>query len=79
MQPFWEYGYAFEAAKYTLNYGFNQLHLKTITGMAHVENSASLKILEKLGMQFIKEDMVDSCPVKTFRINSPADHANPAD
>jgi [ribosomal protein S5]-alanine N-acetyltransferase len=68
MQNFWGNGYAFEAAKHTLEYGFNQLHLKTIIGRAHIENIASLKILEKIGMQFIKEEEVDNCPVKTFSI-----------
>jgi [ribosomal protein S5]-alanine N-acetyltransferase len=68
MQNFWGNGYAYEAAKHTLDYGFNQLRLKTIVGRAHVENIASLKILEKIGMQFIKEEVVDNCPVKTFSI-----------
>ena len=66
MQQFWGNGYAFEAAKHTMDYGFNQLHLKTIVGRAHVENTGSLKILQKIGMQFIKEEIVDNCPVKTF-------------
>ena len=44
MQQFWGNGYAFEAAKHTMDYGFNQLHLKTIVGRAHVENTGSLKI-----------------------------------
>ncbi len=70
MQKFWGNGYAFEAAKHTVDYGFNQLHLKTIVGRAHIENIASLKILEKIGMQFIKEEVVDNCPVKTFSITN---------
>ena len=71
MQPFWGKGYAFEAAKHTLDYGFNQLHLKTIVGRAHIENTASLKILEKTGMQYVKDELVDNCPVKTFAIQNP--------
>ena len=71
MQPFWGKGYAFEAAKHTLDYGFNQLHLKTIVGRAHIENTASLKILEKTGMQYFKDEVVDNCPVKAFAIQNP--------
>jgi [ribosomal protein S5]-alanine N-acetyltransferase len=71
MQNFWGNGYAYEAAKHTLDYGFNMLHLKTIVGRAHIENIVSLKILEKIGMQFIKEEVVDNCPVKTFGIANP--------
>ena len=71
MQQYWGNGYAFEAAKYTVDYGFNQLHLKTIVGRAHVENIASLKILQKVGMQFIKDEVVDNCPVKTYSLTNP--------
>jgi [ribosomal protein S5]-alanine N-acetyltransferase len=66
MPQHWGRGYATEAAKYTLEYGFNTLQLKTITGRAHIENTASLKVLEKIGMQYIKDEVVDNCPVKTF-------------
>jgi [ribosomal protein S5]-alanine N-acetyltransferase len=69
MQQYWGKGYAFEAAKHTVDYGFNQLHLKTITGRAHIENTGSLRILEKTGLQFIKEEVVDNCPVKTFMLS----------
>ena len=43
----WGKGYATEAAKHTLEYGFNILNLKVITGRAHLENIASIKVLEK--------------------------------
>ena len=66
MKKYWGNGYAFEAAKHVLDYGFNHLHIKSITGRAHIDNIASLKVLEKIGMQFIKEEIVDSCPVKTY-------------
>jgi len=62
----WGNGYATEAAKHVLRYGLEILKLKEITGRAHVENIASLKVLEKIGMKFIKEEIVDNCPVKTF-------------
>jgi [ribosomal protein S5]-alanine N-acetyltransferase len=71
MQDFWGKGYAFEAAKHTVEYGFNHLHIKTIVGRAHIENAASLKILEKTGMQYLKDEVVDNCPVKTFAAQNP--------
>ena len=79
MQQYWGNGYAFEAAKHTVDYGFNQLHLNTIVGRAHIENTASLKILQKVGMQFIKDEVVDNCPVKTYSLNKPADIAEATD
>ncbi len=71
MQEYWGKGYAFEAAKHTVDYGFTHLKLKTIVGRAHIENTASLKILQKVGLQFIKDEVVDNCPVKTYSLNNP--------
>lgn len=65
----WGKGYATEAAKATLEYGLDQLKLPVITGRAHIENIASLKVLEKIGMQYIKDEIVDECPVKTFQLS----------
>ena len=62
----WGKGYATEAAKHTLDHGLNDLDLEIITGRAHIENIASIKVLEKIGMQFSREETVDGCPVKTF-------------
>jgi RimJ/RimL family protein N-acetyltransferase len=62
----WGKGYGTEAAKQTLAYGFDHLKLPVITGRAHIENIASLKILEKIGMQFVREEVVDHCLVRTY-------------
>ena len=64
----WGKGFATEAAKHTLNHGLYNLNLPLITGRAHIENIASIKVLEKIGMQFISEGIVDDCPVKTYTI-----------
>jgi len=66
----WGKGFAKEAAQHTLEHGLKKLQLPIITGRAHIENTASLKILEKIGMQFIKEETVDNCPVKTYTITN---------
>ena len=67
----WGKGFASEAAQHTLEYGFNKLNLPLITGKAHKENIASLKILEKLGMNFIGEEIEDTCPIKVYTIANP--------
>lgn len=51
----WGNGYATESAKACINYGFEKLNLKTIIGRAMQENIASIKVLEKIGMQFVRE------------------------
>lgn len=66
MQKAWGKGYATEAAQQTLDHGFNVLNLQLITGRAHIENIASIKVLEKIGMDFISEGIVDDCPVRTY-------------
>ncbi len=67
----WGKGYGSEAAQHTLAYGFKKLKLNLITGRAHIDNTASLKILEKIGMQFIKEEIIEECPVKTYTLTNP--------
>jgi RimJ/RimL family protein N-acetyltransferase len=66
IQKAWGQGFATEAAQASLEYGFNELNLKLITGRAHIENLASIKVLEKIGMDFIGEGIVDDCPVRTY-------------
>ena len=65
-QTAWGNGYATEAARHTLQYAFETLQLPKIIGRVHIENTASIKVLEKIGMIFEKEEEVDSCPVKTY-------------
>ena len=62
----WGQGFATEAAKHTLDYGLHALNLQIITARAKIENTASIKVLEKTGMQFLKNETVDDCSVKTY-------------
>lgn len=71
MQKAWGKGYATEAARHTLDHGFRFLDLKLITGRAHIENTASISVLEKIGMDFISEGIVDDCPVRTYTMANP--------
>jgi len=71
MQKAWGKGYATEAAQHTLDHGFKVLNLKLITGRVHIENIASIKVLEKIGMNFINEGIVDDCPVRTYTKSNP--------
>jgi RimJ/RimL family protein N-acetyltransferase len=71
MQKAWGKGFATESAQYTLDHGFKALNLKLITGRAHIENIASIKVLEKIGMDFIGEGIVDDCPVRTYTKSNP--------
>ncbi len=50
----WGRGYATEAAKVSLDYGLSHLRIKTMVGRAMKANTASVKVLEKIGMVYWK-------------------------
>lgn len=58
----WRKGYALEAAKAWLEYGFNQMSIQKMYASAHVDNLGSNTILQRIGMkqngQFYWEDLL---------------------
>jgi [ribosomal protein S5]-alanine N-acetyltransferase len=54
-EKFWNKGYATEASKAWLDYGFNTMKIDKINAYTHAENGASNHILQKVGMQFMKD------------------------
>jgi RimJ/RimL family protein N-acetyltransferase len=52
LQEHWSRGFAFEAACAALDYGFGTLGLKTVLGITSPANQASIRLLEKLGLQY---------------------------
>ncbi len=55
MPKYWGQGYATEAAKAILEYGFNEMKLKEIYAMTDVKHKASQRVLEKCGMRYIED------------------------
>lgn len=51
---YWGMGFATEASHAILTYGFNTLELKRIIAIAMKENKASIRVMEKIGMEFDK-------------------------
>jgi ribosomal-protein-alanine N-acetyltransferase len=47
----WGFGYGTEMGAAILRYGFVELQLPRIAGMAHVDNHASQRVLQKIGLQ----------------------------
>ena len=69
-QEYWGKGYATEAAEAALGYGFSQLNMHEIIGRASIENVASIKVLEKIGMRFWKYDRCEGINnAAYYRIN----------
>ena len=70
----WGKGFATEAAWACIKYGFEKLHLNRIIGRAMPENKGSLSVLEKCGMSYIGEEVVDNHPAITYEIFNPSIH-----
>ncbi|WP_395312253.1 GNAT family protein [Mycobacterium sp. AMU20-3851] len=51
-QDFWSQGYATEAARLLLGFGFSRLQLRRIAATCHPDNHASSKVLRKAGLLF---------------------------
>ena len=69
---YWGRGYATEAARACLDYGFRILRLKRIVGRVMRENAASVRVLEKIGLEFWKEFDFMEHPGLYFRKDAPA-------
>lgn len=54
LPAYWGQGIATEIAHKIIEYGFEELNLNKIVGIAMPENIGSCKVLEKIGMQFEK-------------------------
>jgi RimJ/RimL family protein N-acetyltransferase len=50
--PFWGQGYATEAARLVISYGFVRLQLHRIQARCFPRNRASARVLEKVGMRY---------------------------
>ena len=51
-KAYWGKGYAVEAVRALLRYGFEQMHLERVEAKCFVENRAGQRVIEKLGMKY---------------------------
>ncbi len=52
LEGFWACGYAFEAARATMEYGWTVAKLSRVVAIVAPHNASSIRLLEKLGMRF---------------------------
>ncbi len=50
-KPYWGKGYAVEAARTLVHFGFEQMNLERVEAKCFVENRAGQRVIEKLGMK----------------------------
>lgn len=68
-------GYAFEAAKASLAYAFEELHLPEILAIVQENNARSIKLLERLGLQYKHNVLINQEYLCLFGISANA-HLN---
>lgn len=68
----WGKGYATESAMAVLDFGFRQLKLKRIVGRALPDNAASLRVLEKCGMDYVGEEVIEGLLHRTYEAYNPS-------
>lgn len=51
-RKYWNQGYATEAAQSCVQYGFQKLNIPKIIGRGMQANAASIRVLEKIGLQY---------------------------
>ena len=64
----WGQGYATEAARAVLQYGFETLGLSEIAASITPDNKASKKVAEKLGMKFSGTEVILGVNAEIFRL-----------
>ena len=71
-KPYWGRGLATEGARASLRYGFEALALEQIIAAALIDNLASRRVLEKIGMRYTGETTFAGLPVAGYAIGREA-------
>ncbi len=66
---FWGKGLATEAALTTIKYGFEQLKFPYILGIVERANTASIRVLGKLGMRYTRRTIFHGVEMDIYRLN----------
>jgi [ribosomal protein S5]-alanine N-acetyltransferase len=71
MKKYWGKGYATEASKALIDYGFQEMKLTEIFAMTDIDNKASRHVLEKCGFIYINDFDLGEMRCAWFRIGKP--------
>ena len=77
-REFWGQGFATEAARASLQYGFDELGLERVVGIVHLENMASQRVLEKLGMELVEQKQFFGIECYLYAVERPSYAKAPA-
>ena len=73
-EEYWGKGYATEAASVAIRYSLTELKLSSIIAIVDPENKASIRVLEKIGMVFIKNTVFHGSPVMVYKIDNATEY-----
>lgn len=64
----WGKGYATEAATASLAFGFGTIGLDRIIALVLPENAASIRVIEKIGMRFVGDEMCEGLSARRYQV-----------
>jgi RimJ/RimL family protein N-acetyltransferase len=67
----WGHGFATEAARRVLRYGFDDVGLERILAIVATTNARSLRVVDKLGLAFVEALEYAGLPHRLFAIDAP--------
>lgn len=67
----WGRGYATEAARAAVKFGFDKAGLDLIIGLVHPDNAGSVRVLEKCGMSFADRLSLWGLEMSRYRVTRP--------
>lgn len=70
-KPWWGQGFATEAAMGWLQYAFDELGLTEVIAFAHPENVASVRVMQKSGFEFMRNDTIAGMGVVVYVVRKP--------
>jgi RimJ/RimL family protein N-acetyltransferase len=68
----WGLGYASEAAIAVRDWAFGTLKLRHLVSVIMTDNRPSIRVTEKIGERFNRNDEIDGIPVRIYAIDNPS-------
>ena len=73
----WGQGYAAEAARLALDWGFETLNTDEIISAINPNNERSIRVAERLGERHVRDDAMNGVPCRIYAITRDGWHARP--
>ena len=70
-ENFWGKGYASQASFAWLDYGFNTMNIQKMTAAAHTDNTASNRILQKIGLKMTEDYLENGVYWNWYELENP--------